>query len=115
MPDEKPEAQQPADAQQRGSIRLNYANTPLYYANLALVTTTPEEVILNFGVNAVPPTPEREVAVEINNRIILSYPSAKRLALTLGNLISRYEELHGVIQMPRPPQQGAAGAGGNGK
>ncbi len=111
MPDQKPEAQQPADAQQRGSIRLNYADTPMHYANLALVNTTPEEVILNFGVNAVPPSPEREVTVEINNRIILSYPSAKRLALTLGNIISRYEELHGVIPMPRPQTPPAGGDG----
>ncbi len=108
MPDQRSDAQQPADAQQRGSIRLSYANAPLHYANLALVNTTPEEVVLNFGVNAVPPTPEREVTVEINNRIILSYPSAKRLALTLGNLISRYEEAHGVIPVPRPQAAPAA-------
>jgi hypothetical protein len=97
------EPAQAADAQQRGSIRLNYASAPLHYANLALVTTTPEEVILNFGVSAVPPTPEHEVVVDINNRIILSFSSAKRLALTLGTIISRYEEMHGVIQLPTRP------------
>jgi len=97
------EGAQAADAQQRGSIRLNYASTPIHYANLALVTTTPEEVILNFGVSAVPPTPEREVVVDINNRIILSFASAKRLALTLGTSFSRYEELHGAIQLPTRP------------
>ena len=56
---------------------------------MALVTTTPEEVVLNFGISAVPPTPEREVVVDINNRVILSFTSAKRLALTLGSIISR--------------------------
>ena len=66
-------------------------------------------MILNFGVNAVPPTPEREMTLDINNRIILSYPSAKRLALTLGSLISRYEEVHGVIQVPRRPAAPGAG------
>jgi hypothetical protein len=115
MPDDRPEgrqtaeAPQAADAQQRGSIRLNYAAAPLHYANLALVTTTPEEVVLNFGVSAVPPTPEREVVVDISNRIILSYPSAKRLALTLGSIISRYEEMQGVIQLPRRPAAPGAG------
>ena len=103
MADERPEAQQAAEAQQRGSLRFNYANAPLHYANLALVTSTPEEVILNFGVSAVPPSPEREVTVDITNRIILSYPSAKRLAIKLGNIISRYEEAQGVIQLPRRP------------
>ncbi len=76
----------------------------MHYANLALVNTTPEEVILNFAINVVPPSPEREVSVDINSRIILSYASAKRLALTLGNIISRYEEANGVIPMPRPQQ-----------
>jgi hypothetical protein len=113
MADQTPENQQAPEAQQRGSIRLNYANAPLHYANLALVTTTPEEVILNFGVNAVPPTPEREMNLEISDRIILSFPSAKRLALTLGNIISRYEEAHGVIQMPRPPAAPGTGTPGD--
>jgi len=94
-------------AQQRTSMRFSYEGVPLNYANLALVMGMPEEVVLNFGLNAAPPTAEREVNVQINNRVIMSYPSAKRLALTLGNVISRYEEAHGVI--PLPSQQAAPG------
>jgi hypothetical protein len=99
-----------AGEQERGSIRLHYENAPLNYANIALVSSTPEEVILNFGVNAVPPTAEREVNVNINSRVILSYPSAKRLAITLGNMVKRYEDAHGVIDLPRRPVAGADAA-----
>ena len=63
-----------------------------------MLTSTPEEVVLNFGTNITPPTAQREVNAEISNRIIMTYPSAKRLAMTLGNLIKRYEARHGLIE-----------------
>ncbi len=95
---------------ERPSVNLRLEGADLNYANVAVVTSTPEEVILNFGMNAVPPTPERQVVVQITDRIILSYPSAKRLAITLGNIIRRYEEARGVIRLPQPPQGQAADA-----
>ena len=101
MADETAESRQQEPEQQRGSVALHYENARLNYANVTLVNTTPEEVVLNFGINAVPPTREREVNVQITDRIILSYASAKRLAITLGNVVKRYEDADGVIDLPR--------------
>ncbi len=106
MSDETTAQPQPAPEERRGVLNLNYARALTSYANLAVLTSTQEEVILNFGVNVNPPTARNEVNVEITNRIIMSYPSAKRLALTLGNIIQRYEARNGVIAVG--PAEGAA-------
>ena len=103
------QAQPPAGEQQRGTLNLRYDKTVTAYANIAVLTSTPEEVVLNFGTNITPPTPQREVNAEISDRIIMTYPSAKRLAVTLGNLINRYEARHGLIDVT-PQVSAAAGA-----
>ena len=96
--------------QQRGTLNLRYDKTTTAYANIAVLTSTPEEVILNFGVNITPPTPQREVNAEISDRIIMSYASAKRLAVTLSNLIKRYEARHGLIDITPAAPTGAGPA-----
>lgn len=106
---------QPQAAAQQGnrpSLNLQIEGADLDYANMAVVTSTPEEVIVNFGLNAVPPDAEGQVNVQVTNRVILSYPSVKRLAVTLGNIVKRYEEQHGVIEIRRqqPRQTQAAGS-----
>jgi len=102
-----------AGEERRGVLNLRYERAQTNYANVAVLTCTPEEVVLNFGINVNPPTPRREVNVEVTNRVVMSYPSAKRLAITLSSIIQRYEAQHGVIQLPRPevapPDTGARG------
>ena len=89
------------DEQSRGTLNLRQDRAETNYANLAMLTSTPEEVVLHFGINISPPTPERQVNAEITTRVVMSYPSAKRLALTLGNVIQRYESQRGVIDVGR--------------
>lgn len=106
MPDE-PDARTPESApeERRGVLNMRTQGATTSYANMAVVTTTPEEVVLNFGINVAPPTPQREVNVEIVNRVIMTYASAKRLALTLGNVLQRYEARRGPIDVGgRPPE-----------
>ncbi len=105
------------DQQARRSVNLQMEDSELNYANTAIVTGTPEEVILNFGINTMPPAREGRTTVQVTDRVILSYPSAKRLAVTLGNIIRRYEDAHGVIEIQRqtpPPtrEQAAPGEAG---
>jgi hypothetical protein len=87
------------EAEQRGTLNLVAQDAKTSYANLAVLTTTPEEVVLNFGINVTPMTQDRKVNVEITDRIIMTYASAKRLAITLGNVVKRYEEKVGVIDV----------------
>ena len=88
------------DAQpQQAKLQIRDAGAQTSYANFFLVTTTPEEVVLNFGINLLPPSREHELRVDISNRVVLGYISAKRLAITLSNVIQRYEAEHGVIEV----------------
>lgn len=109
--DQTPQPAEQDETQQRGTLNLRSQNAKTSYANLALITTTPEEVVLNFGVNITPVTQAREVNVEVTDRIIMTYPSAKRLAVTLSNVIQRYESQRGVIDIGR--QAGGAPAPGD--
>jgi hypothetical protein len=88
-----------ANEERRGVLNLRTQGSTTTYANIAVVTTTPEEVVISFGINVNPPGPQREVNVEILNRTIMTYPSAKRLALTLSNVLQRYEARRGPIDV----------------
>ena len=101
-------AGEPAAQDQRATLRLRYDNAATNYTNFFIVNNRPEEVILNMGVNVMPPQQrpgeQPELNVEITNRLILSYTSAKRLAITLGNVIQAFENVNGVIDInPRGP------------
>jgi hypothetical protein len=56
-----------------------------------------------FGVHLPPARQAREVEVEISHRIIMTWPSVKRLAIVLGNLIQRQEAAYGVINVQTQP------------
>ena len=110
---EAPAGQPDAAQDQRAMLRLRYDNAETNYANFFIVNNRPEEVILNMGVNVMPPQQrpgeQPELNVEITNRLILSYTSAKRLAITLGNVIQAFENVNGVIDInPRAPAGGPA-------
>jgi hypothetical protein len=49
----------------------------------------------------VPPQPDQqpEIILQITDRNILNYYSAKRLALTLGQLVRRHEERFGELEL----------------
>ena len=106
MPDNREAgAPQGAAEEPRRVLNLRTEGTRTNYANMAVVSTTPEEVVISFGINVSPPTAEQEVNVEIVSRVIMTYASAKRLALTLGNVLQRHEAQHGPIEVgPRGPQ-----------
>ena len=111
-PEPQPEADVPqGDDPNRATLRLRYDRAETSYANVVFVTSMPAEVILNFGLNAMPPVRQREINVEVADRVVLSYPTAKRLAVMLGNVVKRYEDAHGTIEIRAqeavpPPAEG---------
>src|SRR5690349_21907614 len=76
------------------------------YANVCNVASTREEVVLLFGINQAWHAGQREVTVQLTDRIILSPFAAKRLALLLGNLLREHESRFGPL-----PIDGRAGDG----
>jgi hypothetical protein len=69
------------------------------YCNMANVTSTREEVVLNFGVNQSwdQPAAMAELRIDLLHRIILSPFAAKRLSDALGKLIGEHEARYGPL------------------
>ena len=84
---------------QTPKIRWDTSNLKSGYANVCNVTSTREEVVLNFGVNKAWERGAQEVEIELTNRLILSPFAAKRLAQLLGKLIDEYESRYGKMDL----------------
>lgn len=80
-------------------VRWNTSNISSAYANVCNVTSTREEVVMNFGVNKAWERGAGEMEIELSNRIILSPFAAKRLNLMLDKLIKEYEARHGALNL----------------
>lgn len=93
------QARQQAGQQVR--LRIHETDMATTYANAFRTNGTAEEVMLDFGLNLVQSANDQrpEILFQIKNRVILNYYSAKRLALTLGQLIRRHEEQFGDLEM----------------
>jgi hypothetical protein len=69
------------------------------YANVCNVASTREEVVLLFGINQAWHAAQKEVAVQLTDRIILSPHAAKRLAVLLNNMVREYESRFGLLDV----------------
>ena len=95
---EKPETPEAAAAQGI-KVHWNTSNLNSAYANVCNVTSTREEVVLNFGVNKAWERGQQEMEIELSNRIILSPFAAKRLNLMLDKLIKEYESRYNELKL----------------
>ena len=86
-----------AAAQQTQEVVVNDSNATAGYANFCRVSSTPEELILDLGLN---PTPYAtgKVDVNVNQRIILNHFTAKRLWSALSMALQRHEQAFGVLE-----------------
>jgi hypothetical protein len=83
---------------QRGQrVEVNDKNVISLYANFCRVTGTPEELILDFGLNAQPfGTPTDPV--DVKHRIVTNYYTAKRMLQALHMSVQRHEQAFGVLE-----------------
>ena len=72
------------------------------YANVCNSSCTREEVTLLFGTNQAWRPAQRDLTVQLSNRIVLSPFAAKRLALLLEATLKRYESSFGEIVINAP-------------
>ena len=69
------------------------------YANVCNVNGTREEIVLLFGVSQSWNSAQRELVVQLLDRIILSPFAAKRLNLLLTRVLREYESRYGQLQI----------------
>jgi hypothetical protein len=92
-----PEDARGQEAQQVQEVVVSDANANAGYANFCRVSSTPEELILDLGLN---PTPYAtgKVEVKVTHRIILNHFTAKRLWSALSMALQRHEQAFGVLE-----------------
>ena len=92
LSDAPPQAQ---DQQPR--VKVDDAGASCSYANFCRVTGTPEELIIDFGLNSQPFGVPSE-PVHITQRIVTNYYTAKRMLHALHLSVQRHEQAFGVLE-----------------
>jgi hypothetical protein len=90
-------AQGPAPAPQPVQVQIDDSKVAACYANFCRVTGTPEELIIDFGLNPQPvgiPTQ----AIPVTQRIVTNFYTAKRMLHALSLTIQRHEATFGVLE-----------------
>ncbi len=89
--------------QQRIRVTVDERNLQTSYISGFRPTMTAEELMLDFGLNLIRPTGNKEhpfdLVFQANTRLIMSYYSAKRLALSLGQIVRQYEQQFGEVEL----------------
>ncbi len=89
--------QQPNQPPQRPQIQIDDTKAHVAYANFCRVTGTPEELIIDFGLNpqpfGIPTSP-----IPINQRLIVNFYTAKRMLHALQLTVQRQEATFGVLE-----------------
>jgi len=104
-PAEKPVEEQAREQTGQRQIRLRVDEREMTstYANAFRTNGTAEEVMLDFGVNLLNQASQQqgqpEIIFKVNDRVIMNYYSAKRLAITLSQLIRRHEDEFGELEL----------------
>jgi hypothetical protein len=92
-----PETPAPAHQQQQQQIHIDDSKAVALYSNFCRVTGTPEELIIDFGLNPQPfGIPTEPIA--ITQRIITNYFTAKRMLAALQMTLQRHEQVFGVLE-----------------
>jgi hypothetical protein len=109
-------------AQQTGrrevGLRIDESKLTTSYTNAFRSNVTAEEVVLDFGMNLTQPVPQQgngeqgrvaNITFQINNRLVMNYYTAKRLAMLLSNVVRQYEQQFGELKLNAADRQTAGG------
>ena len=95
-------AHAPAPAEQptavRPQLQVDDKNVVATYANFCRVTGTPEELIVDFGLNPQPMGVPTE-PIPVSQRIVVNFYTAKRLYHALGMTLQRHEAAFGPLEV----------------
>ena len=87
----------PLEAQQPAQVEIDDSDTMATYANFCRVTGTPEELIIDFGLNpqpfGVPTSP-----IPVKQRIITNFYTAKRMLHAMRLTLQRHEATFGILE-----------------
>ena len=97
------------EGQQQVQVLLDERELKTTYSNAYRIHQSMEEVVLDLGFNMPNPNPQggqAQLLFKVTDRAIMSYTNAKRLAMSLSQLVKRYEQQFGEIPMqPGQPRK----------
>ncbi len=88
-----PQQQQQAQPQ----IQIDDSRAQALYTNFCRVTGTPEELIIDFGLNSQPAGMPTE-SIAVSQRVVTNYYTAKRLLHVLQLTLQRHEGTFGAVE-----------------
>jgi hypothetical protein len=91
------QAQAPAQQQQQ-QLQVDDSSVIATYANFCRVTGSPEELIIDFGLNPQPMMGIPKNPIPVAQRVIVNFYTAKRLLAALNMSIQRHEQVFGVLE-----------------
>jgi hypothetical protein len=101
-----PQAQANAQAAQpaAGQARIVWDDTNMRsgYANVANVAGTREEIVLLFGMNQAWHAGQKDIKIQLMDRIVMSPFAAKRLSILLNQVLQDYETRYGKLDVGAP-------------
>ena len=108
----KEEKQEAPAASPQAQVKVDDSDAVCSYANFCRVTGSPEELIIDFGLNSQPMGVPTE-PIGIKQRIIVNFFTAKRLLAALHMSVQRHEQAFGVLETDvqkrlQPAVKGAA-------
>jgi hypothetical protein len=87
-----------AQGPDRPRVTVDDTNVVPVYANFCRVTGTPEELILDYGLNSQPfGTPTKPISV--SQRIVVNFYTGKRMLQALETTIKRHEATFGELEI----------------
>ena len=89
---------QPTGASAPGQFSVDSSHLSTSYANFCRVTGTPEELVLDFGLNT-QMTPQPSEPVRITHRLVVNFYTAKRLLQAFSMAVHQHENVYGVLEV----------------
>ena len=90
-------AAEPAASGQQQTVGVDDTDVTASYANFCRVSSTPEEMVLDLGLNP-NPYAAGDVTVNVSQRVIMNHFTAKRLLSALSMTVQRHEQAFGVLE-----------------
>lgn len=81
----------------QSAVKVDSSRATACYANFCRVTGTPEELIIDFGLNTQPMGVPTE-PIEISERVVMNYFTAKRMMAALQMSLQRHEAAFGKLE-----------------
>jgi hypothetical protein len=118
MPDDPKPAATPTPEQAVAQFATDSSTLSTVYTNFCRVSVTPEELVLDFGLNSqMTPTPAEPI--KLSHRVVMNFYTAKRLMNALIGVVSQHENTYGALELDfqrrvrgTPPRPGGGSGGG---